>query len=246
MTPLQSGPIPRYHQLKEILRKRIESGEFKPDDQFPTEEQLCQEYGVSRGTVGRAIKILADEGWLRREQGRGTFVTRPSLSPVFFRLANFTEDMLQRGLEPSTRLLSLEVIPASEETATRLQVPAGAKVIKISRLRLANGRPMAYETRYLAHGLCPQLMEEDLEHQSIHSLLIDKYNIPLIRACHTVEARVLSGEEAKLLEVEAGSAGFFIDRLTYTTHDRPGTWYQALYRGDEYRFTAEFQPYLIP
>jgi GntR family transcriptional regulator len=240
MTPLQSGPIPRYHQLREILRKQIESGEFKPDDQFPTEEQLCREYGVSRGTVGRAIKILVDEGWLRREQGRGTFVTRPSLSPVFFRLANFTEDMLQRGLEPSTRLLSLEIIPANEETATRLQMPVGAKVIKISRLRLANGRPMAYETRYLAHGLCPQLMEEDLEHQSIHSLLIDKYNIPLIRACHTIEARVMSEEEAKLLEVEPGSAGFFIDRLTYTTRDRPGTWYQALYRGDEYRFTAEF------
>lgn len=240
MMSLQSGPVPRYHQLKEILRKRIELGEFKPGDQFPTEEQLCQEYGVSRGTVGRAIKILVDEGWLRREQGRGTFVTRPSLSPVFFRLANFTEDMQQRGLEPSTRLLGLEVVPANEEIATRLQMLVGAKVIKISRLRLASGRPMAYETRYLAYDLCPQLMEEDLEHQSIHSLLIDKYNIPLIRACHTIEARVLSEEEAKLLEVEPGSAGFFIDRLTYTTHDRPGTWYQALYRGDEYRFTAEF------
>jgi len=145
---LQSGPVPRYHQLKEILRKRIESGEFKPADQFPTEEQLCQEYGVSRGTVGRAIKILVDEGWLRREQGRGTFVTRPSLSPVFFRLANFTEDMRQRGLEPRTKLLSLEVISASEEIAARLQIPVGEKVIKISRLRLANDRPMAYETRH--------------------------------------------------------------------------------------------------
>lgn len=246
MTRLHSGPMPRYHQLVGILRKRIESGEFKPDDQFPTEEQLCQEYGVSRGTVGRAIKILVDEGWLCREQGRGTFVTSPPLSPVFFRLANFTEDMRQRGLEPSTRLLSLEVIPASEETAARLQIPVGAKVIKISRLRLASGRPMAYEIRHLAYDLCPQLMEEDLERQSIHSLLIDKYNIPLIRACHTIEARVLSEEEAKLLEVEPGSAGFFIDRVTYTTHDRPGTWYQALYRGDEYRFIAEFQAHLLP
>lgn len=245
MMQLQSGPMPRYHQLKEILRKRIESGEFKPDDQFPTEEQLCQEYGISRGTVGRAVKILVDEGWLRREQGRGTFVTRPSLSPVFFRLANFSEDMRQRGLEPSTRLLNLEVIPASAEIATRLQIPVEEKVIKISRLRLASGRPMAYETRHLAYDLCPQLVGEDLEHQSIHSLLIDKYDIPLIRACHTVEARVLSEEEAKLLEVEPGSAGFFIDRVTYTTHDRPGTWYQALYRGDEYRFTAEFQPHLV-
>ncbi len=245
MMQLQPGPVPRYHQLTEILRKRIESEEFKPGDQFPTEEQLCREYGVSRGTVGRAIKILVDEGWLRREQGRGTFVTSPSLSPVFFRLADFSEDMRQRGLEPSTRLLSREVIPADKEIAARLQIPVGEKVIKIARLRLASGRPMAYETRLLAYDLCPQLMEEDLERQSIHSLLIDKYNIPLTRACHTIEARVLSEEEAKLLEVEPGSAGFFIDRVTYTTNDRPGTWYQAIYRGDEYRFTAEFQPHLL-
>jgi len=242
MTQLKPGPIPHYHQLQIILRERIESGEFKPDDQFPTEAQLCQEYGTSRGTVGRAIKILVDEGWLRREQGRGTFVTRPSLSSVFFRLVNFAEDMRQRNLDPSTRLLNRKVILANEEIAARLQIPEGKKVIKITQLRLADGRPMAYETRHLAYDLCPQLMDEDLEHQSLHSLLIDKYDIPLIRTCHTVEARVLSEEEAGLLEAEPGSAGFFIDRITYVAHDRPGTWYQAIYRGDKYRFTAEFQP----
>ena len=242
---LQAGPVPRYHQLKEILQQRIRSGEFQPGDQFPTEERLCQEYGLSRGTVRRAVNILVDEGWLRREQGRGTFVTPPSLTPVFFRLADFAEDMRARGLEPSTRVLELHVIPASKEIAARLELAPGEQVIESARLRLANGRPMAYEVRYLAYRLCPQLLEEDLEHDSVHSLLIDKYNIHLIRACHTVEARVLSEEEARLLEVEPGSAGFFIDRVTYTTNDQPVTWYRTLYRGDEYRFTAEFQPRLI-
>ena len=243
---LQAGPVPRYHQLKEILQQRIRSGEFQPGDQFPTEERLCQEYELSRGTVRRAINILVDEGWLRREQGRGTFVTPPSLTPVFFRLADFAEDMRARGLEPGTRVLKLHVIPASKEVAARLELTPGEEVIESARLRLASGQPMAYEVRYLAYRLCPQLLEEDLEQESVHSLLIDKYNIPLIRACHTVEARVLSEEEARLLEVEPGSAGFFVDRVTYTTHDRPVTWYRTLYRGDEYRFTAEFQPHLIP
>ena len=111
-------------------------------------------------------------------------------------------------------------------------------MIKIARLRLADGRPMAYETRHLAHDLCPQLMQENLEHQSIHSLLIDTFNLPLTRTTHTIEAHVLSIDEAKLLEAEPGSAAFFVDRLTYTTNDRPGVWYQAIYRGDEYRFIA--------
>jgi GntR family transcriptional regulator len=242
---LQPGPVPRYYRLWEILRKRIQSGEFQPGDQFPTEECLCQTYTLSRGTVRRAINILVEEGWLRREQGRGTFVADSSRAPVFFRLADFSEDMEQRGLEPSTKVLKLHVIPASEEMACRLQILAGEKVIESARLRLANGKPMAYETRYLAYKLCPQLLVEDLAVESIHSLLIDKYNIPLIRACHTVEARVLSEEEARLLETEPGSAGFFVDRVTYTVHDEPVTWYRTLYRGDEYRFTAEFQRPLL-
>lgn len=243
---LQPGPVPRYHQLKEILLRRIQSGEFQPGDQFPTEERLCQDYDLSRGTVRRAINILVDEGWLRREQGRGTFVAQSSLAPVYFRLGDFAEDMQRRGLTPSTRVLRLRVIPASPEIAERLQLAVGEDVIESARLRLADGRPMAYETRYLALRLCPQLLDEDLELESIHSLLIDKYDIPLLRACHTVEARVLCEEEAQLLEVEPGTAGFFVDRVTYTTLDRPVTWYRTLYRGDEYRFTAEFQRPVLP
>jgi GntR family transcriptional regulator len=243
---LQPGPVPRYHQLKQILLKRITSGEFDPGDQFPTEEDLCETYGVSRGTVARAVSMLAEEGWLRREQGRGTFVSRLSLSPVTFRLINFSAAMESRGLQASTRLVSREVLPASNDVAARLEIPVGEKVIAIARLRLADERPLAYETRHLSHDLCPQLMDEDLEHQSIHSLLIDKYNVPLIRACHTVEARVPSDEQARILQVKPGSACFFIDRITYTTDNRPGTWYQAIYRGDEYHFVAEFGSQVAP
>jgi GntR family transcriptional regulator len=242
---LKPGPMPRYYQLKEILERRIQSGEFQPGDQFPTDESLCQEYGLSRGTVRRAIDMLVEEGRLRREQGRGTFVSPAKLSPVFFRLADFAEDMRQRGWEPGTKLLRLRVFPANAEISARLQIPLGEEVVEIARLRLANGKPMAYETRYLAYELCPQLVGEDLERDSIQSLLIDKYNIPLVRACHTIEAHVLSDEEAVLLQVEPGSAGFSVDRVTYTVDDRPVTWYRTFYRGDVYRFTAEFQRSLL-
>lgn len=243
--PVPGRLIPRYYQLKEILEKRIKSGEFETGDRFPTDEELCNEYGLSRGTIRRAVDILVEEGWLRREQGRGTFVTSPQLSPVYFRLANFSDDMRTRGLEPSTQLLHLRVIPADGAVAEQLQLCPGEEVIEIARLRLADGKPMAYETRYLARSLCPELLEEDLEHESIHSLLIDKYNIPLIRACHTIEARVLNDHEADLLEVEPGSAGFYVSRVTYTSNDRPVTWYRITYRGDQYHFTAEFQSSLF-
>lgn len=238
---IQPGLVPRYHQLKEILEQRIRSGEFRAGQQFPTDEALCAQYGLSRGTVRRAVDGLVEAGLLRREQGRGTFVTTPQLSPVFFRLASFDDDMRQRGREPETLLLRLDIYPADSEIAARLQLRAGEEVIEIARLRLANGTPMAFETRYLPRKLAPDLVEEDLERQSIHSLLIDKFNIPLLRAWHTIEARLLTGEECALLQAEPGTAGFAIERLTYTTNNQPVTWYKTIYRGDEYRFTAEFQ-----
>ncbi len=239
MVQIEQGIIPRYYQLKEILEKRIQSGEFQPGERFPTDEELCQGYGLSRGTVRRAVEMLIRAGLLRREQGRGTFVNSLQQSHVFFRLGSFDEEMRARGWKPSASLLSRRVFPATAEIAKRLQIPAGEKTIEIIRLRLADGKPIAYETRYLAHKTCPQLMEEDLETQSIHSLLIDKYNIPLIRACYTIEARVLSQQEAGYLQVEPGSAGFAVERVTYSVNDNPVTWYRILYRGDVYRFSAE-------
>ena len=129
MVQIQQGIIPRYYQLKEILEKRIQSGEFQPGDQFPTDEQLCQEYGLSRGTVRRAIGILIDAGLLRRDQGRGTFLNAPQLSPVFFRLANFEDEMKLRGWQPSTKLLNLRELPASTEIARQLQIPVDRKSV---------------------------------------------------------------------------------------------------------------------
>jgi len=237
---IQQGIIPRYYQLKEILERRIQSGEFQPGDQFPTDEQLCQEYSLSRGTVRRAVEMLIDAGMLRREQGRGTFLNSPLLSPVFFRLANFDEEMKARGWQPKTKLIKLQELPASVEIAEHLQIPVGEKTIEIIRLRLADEKPVAFETRYLSYKTCPQLLEEDLENKSIHSLLLDKYRIPLIRAVYTIEARVLSKTEANYLQMEPNSAGFFVERVTYTNENLPVTWYQTVYRGDVYRFSAEF------
>lgn len=91
--------------------------------------------------------------------------------------------------------------------------------------------PLAYETRYLAHRLCPQLLDEDLEGQSTPSMLLDKYDLPLVRACHTIEARVLAREKAESLQVAPGSAGFSVNRVTSTINDQPVTWYRASYMG---------------
>lgn len=239
MSVLKRSPIPKHHQLAEFLRRTIRAGNLKPGDQVPTEEKLCARHGVSRGTVRQALDTLAQEGLLSREPGRGTFVRSDGAQFPHFTLANFVEDMRRQGFEPLTRVLRCRIIPAPLEVQKRLRLRPRTPVFHIERLRLANDRPVLFETRYLAERLCPELIKHNLEKESIHDLLTRRYNVPMTRAIHTIEVRLLSHPEAKLLEVSPGTPAFFVDRLTYTIGDRPAVWYQALYRGDEYHFRAE-------
>lgn len=239
MPALQSSPIPKHHQLAEILRALIRAGKLQPGDQVPTEATLCARYGVSRGTVRQALDTLARENLLSREPGRGTFVHGARLRSPYFTLGSFAEEMRQQGITPHTRLLKCRVIAAPPAVQKRLRLKPRTPVFHIERLRLANDQPILYETRYLAERLCPQLSQHDLETESIHELLTQRYNVPMTRAVHTIEVHLLTRAEAKLLQVPTGTPAFFVDRLTYTLGDRPAVWYQALYRGDQYHLRAE-------
>jgi GntR family transcriptional regulator len=241
---LTAGPLPKYHQLADIIRRQIASGELKPNDQLPNEEALCRLHGVSRGTVREAIRTLVEAGLLRREQGRGTFINPLQTHPPLFSLTSFAEDMRHGGRVPSTQLITAEVVPAPREVAVRLELASGEPVIHIVRLRLADGQPVVYEIRYLAEALCPNLLDENLETASIHSLLIDKYQIPMVRLSHVVEVGHLSPDQAQLLGTSVGQPAFFVERLTYTLKNQvkvPAVWFRGIYREDTFDLRARFQ-----
>jgi GntR family transcriptional regulator len=241
--PLKPGPLPKHYQLTEILRVQIDSGALQVGQQLPSEEQLCREYTVSRGTARRAISTLVQEGLVRSEQGRGSFVSRKILPGHSFALVNFKQERQQNQFL-TTHLLQREILPANLVISGRLGILMGDPVIHIVRLQSLNGKPVIHETRHLSLSLCPQLMDEDIENQSIHHLLVHKYQLPLVKTVHTLEARVLSVEQAHLMKAERDSAAFFVDRLTYTTRNGvqiPAVWYQAYILGDDYQFRVEFE-----
>ncbi len=240
-----TGPAPKYHQLAEILRRKILDGDYAPDEQLPTEAALCRTFNASRGTVRKALDMLTRQGFIRREQGRGTFVNPQASQHSYFTLTSFNEDMRRQHRQPGTRVLYAAIVPATADIARHLGIGTDDPVLCIRRLRLADGTPVVYETRYLAQSLCPQLLDYDLENLSVHDLLVHTCNLPLIRTVHTLEAHILTPDEAELLQTEPGSPAFLVDRLTYTVDDtgyeRPAVWYTALFRGDEYHFKTEFQ-----
>ena len=98
----RNSPIPIYHQLKEILLKKIRTGEWPPGALIPSERELCETYGISRMTARQAITDLVNEGVCYREQGRGTFVSPHKIQQQLQHLSGFTEDIRARGQRPST------------------------------------------------------------------------------------------------------------------------------------------------
>jgi GntR family transcriptional regulator len=235
-------PTPKYHQLAETFRQQIQSRELLPGDQIPSEPALCETYRLSRGTVRQALQGLVDDGLLRRDQGRGTFVAEPMGRSQHFSLSSFADEMRRQRRVPSTRLLTSQFGPASAEVAERLSIESGTPVFHIKRLRLADAQPVVIESRYLAKSLCPDLLGEDLEKASLHWLFLKKYNIPLVRMEHIVELKPLSGEAATLLQVprqaETTDMAFHVDRLTFTTDSAgspiPAVWFQAIYSESNY------------
>ncbi|HLV98209.1 MAG TPA: GntR family transcriptional regulator [Ktedonobacterales bacterium] len=235
-TIYRHSPVPRYHQLKEILREKIRSGEWKPGDLIPSERELSDTYGISRMTTRQAITDLVNEGVFYREQGKGTFVTRHKITQQLLRLTGFTEDIRARGQQPSTKVLSVQMVPATEDIAEKLRLNVGQLVVCVQRLRLADGEPLAIERSQLSFKGCEQLLEEDLEQNSLYRLLESKYGVPLMEAEQELEAGLAGAEEAQLLRIPVGSPVLYIRRTTLTERSQPIECAKSVYCGTKYIF----------
>lgn len=232
----RGSPIPRYHQLKEILRDRVKAGEWKPDDLIPSEREISELYGISRMTARQAITDLVNEGVFYREQGRGTFVTHNKITQQLLRLTGFTEDISARGQKPSTRVLSQSMLPADEKIAECLRINPGTKIFRLDRLRLADDVPLAIERTHLHFRGCEGLLADDLELNSLYQILEEKYGIPLIEADQEIEAGQASQAEAETLAIAVGSAVLLTRRTTYTDRNTPFEYATSVYCGSKYIF----------
>lgn len=235
----KNHPLPIYFQLKELLREKIASGEWKPGDMVPSERELSEQFHISRMTARQALSELATEGLLRREQGRGTFVAEPKIEHGLTRLTGFTEDMKARGLEPGARVIRLELIKPPLLAMQALQISPDDPIILLERLRLAGGEPIALETSHLHFNGVENLLHEDFENHSLYRILLEKYQITPTRAVQKIGADLCSQREQKLLNIREGAPVLRNKRITYDQWGRPFEYTESAYRADRYVFQAE-------
>jgi GntR family transcriptional regulator len=234
------SPVPLYYQLKEIFRSWITSGDFDSGGRFPSESELQERFGVSRMTVRRALSELANEGFLVREQGRGSFVVQPRVQDQLRGLTSFTEDMQLRGLPTESRTLDFRVVH-DEEVAKKMEISVDEEMVNLRRLRLVEGEPIAIQSAFIRHRFCPEIAEQGLMEESLYKTLEEGYGLRLGRAVQTVEAKSADEYEAKLLGLGIGQPVLVLERLTYLVDGEPIEYVRSAYRSDRYRFMVELK-----
>jgi GntR family transcriptional regulator len=228
-----------YTKVEETIATEIAEGEYLPGDQLPTEDELLQRFEVSRITVRRAIQNLIHRGLLEIRRGRGTFVTEPRIEAELTKLSGFVEDMRAAGRKASARVMSKGVVSAPARVAERLQVGRGTKVMRIERVRLADGLPVSFDETYLPLALGKKIARNDLRLHPIFTLLEEEYGVPLLEADYALEAVAASKAVAEALRVVVGAPVFQIERTSRTTHHEPIDYEVLSYRGDLVRFVTK-------
>ena len=232
-------PLPKYYQLRELLLEKVVVGEWLPGVMIPSERELSEEYQISRMTVRQALSELTNEGILRREQGRGTFVAERKIQQGLSHLSGFTEDMTSRGLQPGGRLLCLALQHAPDAALLALQLTPGQEIVVLERLRYAGGEVVALEKSHLYCANVQQLLNENFENDSLYHLLTAKFDIVPTRAEQQVGADLCTAREQKLLKLANGAPILRIQRTTYDQWGRPFEYTESAYRADRYVFAAE-------
>jgi GntR family transcriptional regulator len=228
--------LPLYAQVEDVLAERILSAEWKVGSQLPSEEELVREFGVSRTTIRSTIQSLIRRGLVEIRRGRGTFVAAQRITQDLVELTGFVEDMQLLGRNPTARLVAANVVSADAITAARLKLQVGTEVVRIHRVRLADGIPISFDETFLPEHLGRKLLADDLATEPIFTLLEQRYQTPLVEADYELEAAAASPATALALCIPPGSPIFLIDRTTYTTGRRPVDYERLHYRGDHIRF----------
>ena len=232
--------IPYYIQLIEALKEKISLGEWKVGDQLPSEPELCEIYGVSRTVVRQALREIELESLITRRKGKGTFIAEPKISESLAqKLTGFYQDMVERGLEPVTKVLHHEIVPANEKIADYLEVEPGTLVYEITRLRYVNEEPILLVTTYLPYELCPQLRDIDISDRSLYAFLEEECSIFISYGRRFIEAVLANETESRLLEIDIGAPLILLNSVSYLEDGTPIEYYHALHRGDRSRFEVE-------
>ncbi|MCO5997904.1 GntR family transcriptional regulator [Actinoallomurus rhizosphaericola] len=235
-----AGERPRFLEVRRLLRRRIETGEYQPGAPIPSINDLAAEQRINRLTVMKAIDPLIEEGLLRSVAGRGIFVVGEKVARELETLDGFTRTMTERNAEPSLKVLAKAVRAAGPKYSAIFDIGEDEDLCFIRRLCLSGGTPFSLEEILFPADLLPGLDRVDLSVFSLYELY-SFYGVKLARAWQTLGLARSNAKDARALDVPEGTALLLFECSSYDEENRLVEFTRTLTRGDRASFVAHFQ-----
>jgi GntR family transcriptional regulator len=234
---------PLYQQIKVLILRSLQAGEWKPGDMIPSELELAARYRVSQGTVRKAIDELATDNLVVRRQGKGTFVATHAEQHIQFRFLRLLPDqgsLDEQGLA-ERRIIDCRRLRASAEVARQLGLRTGDGVLLVRRVLAFGGTPAILEEIWLPGGPFKGLTLDTLASDKgpMYALFESQFGVRMVRAVEKIKAVSADDEAAGLLAVTAGHPLLSVERLAYTYNDTPMELRRGLYRTDTRHYRNE-------
>jgi len=227
-----------YVQLCEIIKRKIESKEWGVGSQIPTEEELCKIYDVSRAIVRAAVLELVRQGYLFRQQGKGTFVKQVATDELIM-LTSFRELMLEPGVEFSTEVIVQTTMMPVGNIGNLLDISPDKHIIYIKRMTVVEGKPIIIQEVHIPLHACPQLLDENVAVNSLFGFF-KKYKIEITRIRNYFGITYLSAEEAQAFNLTEGSPTLLLNQLFFS-RETPVMYIRSVKRHDSFGFAIEFK-----
>lgn len=240
--PHMSQHVPAYQQIKNKILERIHKGLWCGGDVIPAEIALAEEFGVSRMTVNRALKELAETGVLERRQGSGTFVAQQQFNHTFVQVRNIAEDIKNTKKHYAAKVIKQGHINHADLcVAAKERFSPEQEIYQVEILHLADNLPVQYERRWVDCGLLPDFPKQDFTCINTSSYLIEQ--VPLVRGNYLIKAKTPPADIARLLQIDKLTQEYYqpallLSRQTYSG-DKVVTYVQMWHDGDTHRFSDE-------
>jgi GntR family transcriptional regulator len=228
---------PAYAKIAALVRARIIDGTYPPGSKLPPEIQFCTEFGVSAMTLRKALSVLAEQGLVFAEKGRGTYIRSIALTDTVFKLEQLGTDWLSSSAE--IRLLGASTAKASDQVAEMLSITPGDRVVYLRRLILKNGTPGMYHVEYLVSDVRQPLIESQLQLTSLQGVLDAARGKGFPYGRVKLRAECLDEEAATILQVAPGSAALCLEHIFANSDHRPMSWGWFLMRADLFQLTGQ-------
>lgn len=225
--------IPLHEQISNRLREAILAKEYAPDQKLPSEHELSNRFETSRITVRHALDTLEKEGLITKKQGLGTFVRPRDIKEPLIHLHDFMEEIANAGFEATSRVLSFKKTKATDEITDILGLEPDSPVVQMDRVRLGDGRPLAFDRTWFPMEYGKLLISRDLEHKTIYKILEEEFNIPVVSGRYQIKAANAEARLAGHLDVAPGTALLMVDRISCTSGQKKVYYQQRYIRPDK-------------